>query len=70
MAVVRSLVDGYSLLHNRPELAPGRPRHSGAARGELVRVLARHGNAIHAPISVLDIMIAASANVSVNPASL
>ena len=28
MALVRILVDGYSLLHNWPELAPGQPRHS------------------------------------------
>src|SRR6266478_2670582 len=31
MALVRILVDGYSLLHNWPELAPGQPRHSAAA---------------------------------------
>jgi len=53
MAVVRILVDGYSLLHNWPELAPGRPRHSAAARNELVRVLAQHGDAIQTPISVI-----------------
>ena len=35
MALVRILVDGFSLLHNWPELAPGKGRHSAAARGEL-----------------------------------
>ena len=39
MALVRILVDGYSLLHNWPELAPGKPRFSPAARGELIRML-------------------------------
>ena len=39
MALVRILVDGYSLLHSWPELAPGKPRHSAAARDELIRVL-------------------------------
>jgi len=28
MALVRILVDGYSLLHHWPELAPGRARFS------------------------------------------
>ena len=41
MALVRILVDGYSLLHNWPELAPGRPRHSALARAELIYVLTR-----------------------------
>ena len=40
MALARILVDGYSLLHSWPELAPGQPRHSAAARDELVHVLA------------------------------
>jgi hypothetical protein len=34
MPLVRILVDGYSLLHNWPELAPGKARHSAAARDE------------------------------------
>jgi uncharacterized protein len=42
MALARILVDGYSLLHNWPELAPGQPRHSARARDELVYVLARY----------------------------
>ncbi len=52
MALVRILVDGYSLLHNWPELAPGRPRHSAAARDELVRMLTRYRDATGTPITV------------------
>ena len=44
MALVRILVDGYSLLHNWPELANGRPRHSAAARDELIRRLTLYGD--------------------------
>ena len=42
MALARILVDGYSLLHNWPGLAPGRPRHSARARDELVHILTRY----------------------------
>jgi hypothetical protein len=42
MALARILVDGYSLLHNWPELAPDQPRHSARARDELVYVLTRY----------------------------
>src|SRR5689334_12395885 len=42
MAFVRVLVDGYSLLHQWPELAPGQPRHSAGARDELIHVLTRY----------------------------
>lgn len=52
MALVRILVDGYSLLHNWPELAPGKPRHSEGARDQLVQVLARYGDAVGTPITV------------------
>jgi hypothetical protein len=52
VALVRILVDGYSLLHNWPELAPGRPRHSEAARDELVHVLTRYHDAIGTPITI------------------
>lgn len=45
MALARILVDGYSLLHNWPELAPGRPRHSARARDELIHVLTRYHDA-------------------------
>ena len=52
MALVRILVDGYSLLHNWPELAPGRARHSAAARAELIHVLTRYQDAISTPITI------------------
>src|SRR5215472_12194094 len=52
MALVRILVDGYSLLHNWPELAPGQPRYSGAAREELIRRLTLYQDAIHTPITI------------------
>ena len=53
MALVRILVDGYSLLHNWPELALGKPRHSAAARDELVGVLRQYRDAIGTPITVI-----------------
>src|SRR5688572_18563178 len=43
---------GYSLLHNWPELAPGKPRHSAAARDELVHVLTRYHDASGTPITL------------------
>ena len=52
MALVRILVDGYSLLHNWPELAPGRPRHSAAARDELIQCLTKYQDAIETPITI------------------
>jgi predicted RNA-binding protein with PIN domain len=52
MALVRILVDGYSLLHNWPELAPGKARHSAAARNELIRVLTLYRDASDTPVSV------------------
>jgi len=52
MSFVRILVDGYSLLHNWPAIAPGRARHSAAARDELVHVLTRYQDAAGTPISV------------------
>ena len=52
MALVRILVDGYSLLHNWPELAPGQPRHSERARDELIYVLTRYHDVTGAPVSV------------------
>ena len=53
MALVRILVDGYSLLHNWPELAPGKPRHSMAARDELIHLLTRYQDASGTPITVI-----------------
>jgi predicted RNA-binding protein with PIN domain len=52
MALVRILVDGYSLLHSWPELARGKARHSAAARDELVHVLTLYRDATHTPISI------------------
>ena len=52
MALARILVDGYSLLHNWPELAPGAPRHSARARDELVHVLTRYHDATGEPVTV------------------
>ncbi|MBI2926573.1 MAG: NYN domain-containing protein [Verrucomicrobia bacterium] len=53
MALVRILVDGYSLLHDWPELAPGKARHSAAAREELVRMLTQYGDACGTPITIV-----------------
>jgi predicted RNA-binding protein with PIN domain len=52
MALVRILVDGYSLLHNWPELAEGSARHSEAARDSLVEVLTRYQDANGTPITI------------------
>lgn len=52
VALVRILVDGYSLLHAWPELAAGRPRYSAAARDELVQMLTRYQDAVGTPITV------------------
>jgi predicted RNA-binding protein with PIN domain len=53
MALVRILVDGYSLLHNWPELAPGKPRHSAAAREELIHRLTLYRDAVGTPITIV-----------------
>ena len=53
MALIRILVDGYSLLHAWPELAPGKARHSEAARDELVGVLAQYSHLCGTPITVV-----------------
>ncbi len=53
MALVRILVDGYSLLHSWPELAPGKPRHCMEARDELIRVLTLFRDATHTPITIV-----------------
>ena len=52
MALVRILVDGYSLLHNWPELAAGAPRHSEAARAALVEMLTQYQDACGMPVTV------------------
>jgi uncharacterized protein len=53
MPLVRILVDGYSLLHSWPALAPGKARHSAVAREELIHVLRQYGDAIRTPITVV-----------------
>ncbi len=53
MALVRILVDGYSLLHGWPELAPGKARYSAAARDELIHKLTLYRDAIGTPITIV-----------------
>jgi predicted RNA-binding protein with PIN domain len=53
MALVRILVDGYSLLHNWPELAPGKARFSATAREELIHRLTLYRDAIGTPITIV-----------------
>jgi predicted RNA-binding protein with PIN domain len=52
MALVRILVDGYSLLHNWPELTPGRAPHSAAARDALIRQLTLYQDATGTPVTI------------------
>jgi hypothetical protein len=52
MALIRILVDGYSLLHQWPELAEGVPRHSEAARDALVDMLQHYQDAAATPVTV------------------
>jgi predicted RNA-binding protein with PIN domain len=52
MALIRILVDGYSLLHNWPELAEGQPRHSERARDALVDMLQQYQDACGTPVTV------------------
>lgn len=49
---MRILIDGYSLLHAWRALAPGRTRHSAAARDALITRLGQYGDATHTPITV------------------
>lgn len=53
MALVRILVDGYSLLHSWTALAPGKARHSAAAREELIHRLTQYHDACGTPITVV-----------------
>jgi uncharacterized protein len=52
MALVRILVDGYSLLHNWPRLVPGQAPHSAAARDALIRRLTQYQDAIGTPVTI------------------
>ena len=53
MALVRILVDGYSLLHNWLEIAPGKARHSEIAREELINRLTRYYDACGTPLTIV-----------------
>ncbi len=53
VALVRILVDGYSLLHSWPELAPKAARHSHQAREALITALQRYRDAVHTPITIV-----------------
>src|ERR1700735_4295662 len=52
MALVRIMVDGYSLLHHWPELAEGSPRHSEQARDALVDMLTQYQDASGTPVTI------------------
>lgn len=52
MAIVRILVDGYSLLHNWPELIPGCAPHSAKAREALVQKLTLYRDVTGTPITI------------------
>ena len=52
MALVRILVDGYSLLHNWQQLAPGWPRFSAFAREELIRRLTLYQDFTGTPVTI------------------
>jgi len=52
MAVVRILIDGYSLLHAWRELVPTEPRHSARAREALIRVLTQYADSVGTPITL------------------
>ena len=53
MPLVRILVDGYSLLHNWPELASGKPRHSAIAREELISRLTQYHDACGTALTIV-----------------
>ena len=69
MALVRILVDGYSLLHSWPEIAPGQPRHSARARDELVQILTQYHDATGEPITIFFDGSGAPPNVPKNESS-
>ena len=52
MALARILIDGYSLLHNWLELAPGQPRHSERARDELIHILTKYHDVTGEPLTI------------------
>lgn len=52
MALVRILIDGYSLLHEWRTLAPGSSRFSAAAREALISVLTQYADAHVTPLTL------------------
>ena len=52
MALARILVDGYSLLHSWPELAPSQPRYSERARDELIHILTKYHDVTGEPLTI------------------
>jgi|DewCreStandDraft_1066081.scaffolds.fasta_scaffold01580_14 predicted RNA-binding protein with PIN domain len=52
VALVRILIDGYSLLHQWPELAAGQPRHSVQAREALIQILTHYQDLTGVPVTV------------------
>lgn len=53
MGWIRILIDGYSVLHRCPDIAPDRPRHSAAARDELIQRLNRYQDASQTPVTIV-----------------
>ena len=53
MALVRILIDGYSLLHAWEQLAPGKPRYSAAAREELINRLTQYRDASGTALTII-----------------
>jgi predicted RNA-binding protein with PIN domain len=49
---IRILVDGYSLLHAWPSLAPHAARHSADARDALVHILTQYRDSLGTPVTV------------------
>ena len=69
MALVRILVDGYSLLHSWPDLARDKARHSAAARDELIHCLTQYRDSISTPITIVFDGGGAPAGVSKTPST-
>ena len=69
MALVRILVDGYSLLHSWPELASGKARHSRAAREQLINRLTSYRDAVGTPITIFFDGSGARNGISITPST-
>ncbi|MGA2029169.1 MAG: NYN domain-containing protein [Verrucomicrobiota bacterium] len=69
MPLVRILVDGYSLLHDWPEIAAGQPRHSERARDELIQILTKYHDATGELITIFFDGSGAPPNVTKNESS-